>query len=492
MALLSKRNSFFSYEDDTPEYNGSVDVSGSGVDDAITEEITLIQQEKELDNDIASVEEDFNSVDALEEQMNNNQELLDNNPEAITPEVVTESNKILIYYLGKLGYGYNQVRDIKIGTESIRMPIQNLQVAQEDIGQTIKEFFAKIWNFIKDIFTKIIDWFKNLFGATKKKEEVIAQPVKLLPYYKPEEVNVVVEEAIKEVVKEETKNIQIEQVKKVIDVKVKESDPVKKKKKVKDLSGFILNFLKSRADLTTPVLLNHVYGTKIDYKDMEIFATSVLNAARELLKTPGNFQALVERVAVQQSKFNKAIGDKLIKKGGWNPQVDKILTVNIPLSGADSGIKNFNSIEFVVLNKYEGKSENMGLGSQYSIFNKQEQEKMLINMFQYGNFLQAQKDAGKNTWSNFIKKTQDDLNAVHNEVSKIIKDYEDGKIDLSSYDPNKNQHDGITQNHIAYFKRVQSLVPYGMKQVNFACKLVNSMCYSWYAFKDSLSKLSSK
>ena len=164
--LKSKWNSYFSFEDAPIQTN---------VEPITADEIQEVtQNEIDVNNDIATLEENTEIVNELIEQNDEITEVVESSPASVTPEVVQEHNTRFLIALGRLGAGTNDLSNIKIGTESSSLPLQQLKVTQEGIIDTIKEFFAKIWNFIKDIFTKIIDWFKNLFGVTKKKEDKIA------------------------------------------------------------------------------------------------------------------------------------------------------------------------------------------------------------------------------------------------------------------------------------------------------------------------------
>lgn len=214
--LKSKWNSYFSFEDAAIHTN---------VEPISTDEIRdIAQTEVDINNDIATLEENTEIVNELIEQNDEIQEVVESSPASVTPEVVQEHNTRFLITLGRLGAGDNDISNIKIGTESSSLPLQQLKVTQEGIIDTIKEFFKKAWEWIKKIAKKIVDWFKNLFGFTKKKEQAIAE-VKITPEVKTkietvEKVITKVVEKKPEILNPENEVIEgelIEEVKEVIE-----------------------------------------------------------------------------------------------------------------------------------------------------------------------------------------------------------------------------------------------------------------------------------
>ena len=159
MALLSKRNSFFSYEE------SDVEVSSEPLPESeVADQVNL---ENEIDSEVATVEEEAEVVDSLAEQAVDNATLIEQAPEEVTEEIVTESNKHYLLALGRLGMGTDNLRYIKVGTESKLTPLENLKINQEGIWQTIKDFFVRVWNFIKNIAGKIKNFFLGVGRSIK-------------------------------------------------------------------------------------------------------------------------------------------------------------------------------------------------------------------------------------------------------------------------------------------------------------------------------------
>lgn len=121
----------------------------------------------EVEEDIATAEESTFLVENLAEQADENQELLENPNAVITEEVVQEANNNFLLTLGRLGNGTDYLKSISLGQESYRTPRTNLQVTQEGIVESIKNFFKKIWEWIKGVFAKI----GKLFGFKQKQTE---------------------------------------------------------------------------------------------------------------------------------------------------------------------------------------------------------------------------------------------------------------------------------------------------------------------------------
>lgn len=121
----------------------------------------------EIEEDIATAEESSLLVENLAEQADENQEVLDNPAVEVTEQMVQEANTAFLLTLGRLGSGTDYLKTISIGQESYRDPRTNLQVTQEGIVDSIKNFFKKIWEWIKGIFAKIA----KLFGFKKKQTE---------------------------------------------------------------------------------------------------------------------------------------------------------------------------------------------------------------------------------------------------------------------------------------------------------------------------------
>lgn len=155
MTLLSKRNSFFSYEND----DIASSIPSEDVESEVREEVEL---ENQIDNEVATIEEEGEVIESLAEQAVDNAELIENHPEEITEEIVQESNKQYLLALGRLGMGSADLHYVRLGFESSNTPLQNLRINQESVMDNIKKFFAKIWEWIKSFGRKIKDFFLNI------------------------------------------------------------------------------------------------------------------------------------------------------------------------------------------------------------------------------------------------------------------------------------------------------------------------------------------
>lgn len=155
MALLSKRNSFFSYEND----DITSSIPSEDVESEVREEVEL---ENQIDNEVATVEEEGEVIESLAEQAVDNAELIENHPEEVTEEIVQESNKQYLLALGRLGMGSADLHYVRLGFESSNTPLQNLRINQESVMDNIKKFFAKIWEWIKSFGKKIKEFFVGI------------------------------------------------------------------------------------------------------------------------------------------------------------------------------------------------------------------------------------------------------------------------------------------------------------------------------------------
>ena len=155
MALLSKRNSFFSYED----AEVAAPTEPAEIESEVREQTEL---ENEVQNEVATIEEENEVVDSLAEQATDNATLIEQAPEEVTEEVAQEAARHALLKYGRLGLGTDSLHYIKIGNEASNTPLQNLQATQEGIIDTIKQFFIRIWEWIKKMAGKIKDFFVNL------------------------------------------------------------------------------------------------------------------------------------------------------------------------------------------------------------------------------------------------------------------------------------------------------------------------------------------
>ena len=483
MALLSKRNSFFSYEDDCSNCENSVD------EEVIASDSNIAQQENEINNDLASVEEHLDTVTELVQQKDNNQELLDNTPEAITPEVVTESNKLLIYHLGKLGYGYNKVKDIKIGTESIRMPIQNMQITQEGLGATIREFFKKIWEWIKGVFKKVVNFFKELFGITEKKEKKLVE-ITITP--RSESISSKsYEQAQKEMAKETAKVLKdVDEVldkhkaQKAIDELNKTIQDNKSAKSepgilAKNNPGLAINPEKYMAYLET-IQKNKLYVTvlakvyhspsKIDLIDMENFACLLGDISRKIL----NFNLIanndfdVKKIVSRSTKckfhdvLRNVAGVVLLDDLIYNIDKDKIYY----LSQMHIGAMHNGELDQNALFKRNDKSIDIcdKYKTDFEDFIKEDLGKVCVEL------------AKQKKFSYLINTLKDRYSLTLKNIESSIAEAEK---DFNSYvkkrDENLQADENLKATSLAKLRAAQQLCQHGIMAQNYIIKTLNAL-----------------
>ena len=337
--LKSKWNSYFSFEDASIQTN----VEPISADEI--QEVT--QNEIDVNNEMTALEENTQIMDELIEQNDEITEVVESSPASVTPEVVQEHNTRFLIALGRLGAGTNDLSNIKIGTESSSLPLQQLKVTQEGIIDTIKEFFAKIWNFIKDIFTKIINWFKNLFGVTKKKEDKIASVDEQIKkagininkakkevdeLVKDPEVKKIIEDAEK-TAKEDTKKLLKEKLSKPgrtdklkwkDDSKTEDSNVVKKAEAFASFAAYLAST--PLANNTINFLLA-IFGQKINLNAVVDFGAQTAAMYEELARNDA-YGILKARILIDKLVDNAFV--KNIKKLGVNLDTgEKILNINL-------------------------------------------------------------------------------------------------------------------------------------------------------------------
>ena len=310
--LKSKWNSYFSFEDAAIP---------AKTDPISTDEIRdIAQTEVDINNDIATLEENTEIVDKLIEQNDEITEVVESSPASVTPEVVQEHNTRFLIALGRLGAGTNDLSNIKIGTESSSLPLQQLKVTQEGIIDTIKEFFKKVWEWIKKVAKKIVDWFKNLFGFTKKKEQAIAE-VKITPEVKTkietvEKVITTVIEKKPEILNPENDVIEAELIEEVKEVIEKDSSLTKEieTKFITDQSKSKNNLLDSKIKVPSQVQIDEQIDYNKKFKDAYNNApkllgydptASIAKVVADIIKTARNdLDLLCPIAAVYGDKFD--------------------------------------------------------------------------------------------------------------------------------------------------------------------------------------------
>ena len=179
MVVLKSKN-MFSITREDEDVVGSVPVEQqvSNIEGSeVLDNTELVTAENEVNQDLEKLDAVVDTGQEIVELKEKNEEKLQTSPQEITQADVIATEKDMSYLIGKLhGLGMNLQPNkfVNVGLEAANAaPIQAFEIQQEGIGQTIKEFFQKIWDFIKGIFSKIFGWFKKILPFTKKKEEAI-------------------------------------------------------------------------------------------------------------------------------------------------------------------------------------------------------------------------------------------------------------------------------------------------------------------------------
>ena len=162
----------------------------------------ISQDVLQIEDQLESVQEAQEAVGCLEDITSKSEEVM-NDPNATEEQIQNQievSQEAFAFAMGKIGYSYKDLKNIKVNTESVSNKREKLKLHTESIGTFIKnagnniiKFIKKIWEFFKNLFLKFISWVKGLF---------IKEP--------PKKENPEFEKAIKEEREEsETNNIQI-------------------------------------------------------------------------------------------------------------------------------------------------------------------------------------------------------------------------------------------------------------------------------------------
>ena len=181
MVVLKSKNMFrISKEDEDVVGSVPVEQQVSNIEGSeVLDNTELVTAENEVNQDLEKLDAVVDTGQEIVELKEKNEEKLQTSPQEITQADVIATEKDMSYLIGKLhGLGMNiqPNKFVNVGLEAANAaPIQAFEIQQEGIGQTIKEFFAKIWNFIKDIVSKIYQFIKVKILRIKPKEKEVAQ-----------------------------------------------------------------------------------------------------------------------------------------------------------------------------------------------------------------------------------------------------------------------------------------------------------------------------
>lgn len=184
MVVLKSKNMFrISKEDEDVVGSVPVEQQVSNIEGSeVLDNTELVTAENEVNQDLEKLDAVVDTGQEIVDLKEKNEEKLQTSPQEITQADVIATEKDMSYLIGKLhGLGMNiqPNKFVNVGLEAANAaPIQAFEIQQEGIGQTIKDFFVKIWEWIKKVFTNIKNFFKKLFGNSEKKEEKITETVK--------------------------------------------------------------------------------------------------------------------------------------------------------------------------------------------------------------------------------------------------------------------------------------------------------------------------
>ena len=132
----------------------------------------ISQDVLQIEDQLESVEEAQEAVGSLEDVASKSEEVI-NDPNATDEELQTQlevSQEAFAFAMGKIGYSYKDMKNIKVNTESVSNKREKLKLHTESIGAFIKnvidniiKFIKKIWDFIVNLFRKLWNWIKGLF-----------------------------------------------------------------------------------------------------------------------------------------------------------------------------------------------------------------------------------------------------------------------------------------------------------------------------------------
>lgn len=147
--------------------------------DAIENSETAAETEAEIENSSAEVSEAMEEAEALQEQVNVNEEILEQTKSeegeptevapaedgsAVTEEQVVEAQESLKYAIASFGGRAGYVNQVRVSTESAKYMSrrQRLKVANETAKDFIKKLIETAKKIIKQIRLKITGWVKSI------------------------------------------------------------------------------------------------------------------------------------------------------------------------------------------------------------------------------------------------------------------------------------------------------------------------------------------
>ena len=170
--------------DETGCVDGSCDETESSVE--VTDAIESESNAMELAEDVADaeegaevIEETISVAEDIEEQVEANETIIEENPAAVTDEVVAASQEMFFVSLARINFTPKKLKSLRVGLEDNAPPLTKLRVSTEGVKDILKALWEKVkamfqhaWVMLKNLFVKALFWFQNL---EKKVDKLIAE-----------------------------------------------------------------------------------------------------------------------------------------------------------------------------------------------------------------------------------------------------------------------------------------------------------------------------
>lgn len=164
--------------------DGSCDETESSVE--VTDAIESESNAMELAEDVADaeegaevIEETISVAEDIEEQVEANETIIEENPAAVTDEVVAASQEMFFVSLARINFTPKKLKSLRVGLEDNAPPLTKLRVSTEGVKDILKALWEKVkamfqhaWVMLKNLFVKALFWFQNL---EKKVDKLIAE-----------------------------------------------------------------------------------------------------------------------------------------------------------------------------------------------------------------------------------------------------------------------------------------------------------------------------
>ena len=325
MVVLKSKNMFrISKEDEDVVGSVPVEQQVSNIEGSeVLDNTELVTAENEVNQDLEKLDAVVDTGQEIVDLKEKNEEKLQTSPQEITQADVIATEKDMSYLIGKLhGLGMNiqPNKFVNVGLEAANAaPIQAFEIQQEGIGQTIKDFFVKIWEWIKKVFTNIKNFFKKLFGNSEKKEEKITETVKASGGDSKTVANNVADKI--EVI-ENTPNASADEVSKKFQALKSQAAAAKVKiteAKVEQMKGTIKQLEQNK----TLLILAVAYNGRPDFVDFHKSYEDILNIYLY------SMESLKSTEEIPKPKITSKFYNNLAKKANIDPMKDLIYDLQL-------------------------------------------------------------------------------------------------------------------------------------------------------------------